>query len=305
MPRTARVKSYDSIYHIMCKANAGGPLFIDKADKERYLFLVRKYMKKHLFKVYAYCLMTTHLHMIIDCNGADISDIMHGINQCYAQYFNIRYQRNGHVFQDRFKSKIIMDDRYLITCSAYIHNNVTDIKGYKQCPEKYYYSSLGAYLGLRKDAYGILDSSYIMGFFGSDAAVARSRYYKLVMSRKNPELIKEFEFIGEKTDYRSERKVLVRDMDPDKLINFVMEYTGVDVKLFKAKSRRDATESRALAAFLIRCYCNFRYKQICEVLGGLTLSRISDLVNIGLELTESNPRYKNIALDFLKQYKAS
>lgn len=305
MPRCAREKSYDSMYHIMCKANAGAPLFMDRRDKDRYLYLIRKYQKKHLFKVYAYCLMTTHVHIIVNCNGADISTIMHGINQSYAQYFNTRHHSYGHVFHDRFKSKIINDDRYLINLSAYIHNNPTDIKGYKNCPEKFYYSSLGIYLGFRRDEYEILDVNFIMEMFGKDAASARVRYYKMVISAKNPDLVKEFEFIGEKTEYRSERKVLAREFSPQDIVAFVIEYTGVDPKLFKGKHRRDAIESRALCAFLIRCYCNFNYRDICSIMGGLTLSRIAVLVNKGIELIDNDPKYKNIAEDFLKRTEAA
>lgn len=305
MPRCARIKSYDSVYHIMCKANAKGALFTDKADKERYLNLIRKYQKKHLFKVYAYCLMTTHIHMIIDCNGSDISKIMHGINQSYAQYFNIRHDSNGHVFQDRFKSKIVDDDNYLVNLSAYIHNNPTDIKGYKNCPEKFYFSSLGVYLGLRNDVHEILDVDFIMERFGSDVASARSKYYKMVLAAKDPDLVKEVEFTDEKTEYRSGRKILVRDINPEKLINFVMKYTGVDVKLFRAKHRQDATKCRALCAFLMRCYCDFSYLQICEVLGGLTLSRIASLVNIGLKVIDEEDQYKDIAVNFLEGYKVA
>jgi putative transposase len=69
--------------------------------------------------------------MIIDANGADISKVMHGINQCYSQYINYRQKRHGHVFQDRFKSKVVDSKNYLFSLSAYIHNNLTELKGMK------------------------------------------------------------------------------------------------------------------------------------------------------------------------------
>ncbi|WDC83583.1 transposase [Caloramator sp. mosi_1] len=58
--------------------------------------------------------MDNHAHFIIDANGADISKIMHFINYKYAMWFNKRYSRHGHLFQDRFKSKIVKDERYLL-----------------------------------------------------------------------------------------------------------------------------------------------------------------------------------------------
>jgi len=163
MPRAARIKSTDSIYHIMVRSVGETILYKEEADKNKYLALIKRYQQTFNFKVYAYCLMSNHGHIILDGNGADISKIMHGINQCYAQYFNKKYSRHGHVFQDRFKSIIVNNDRYLIALSQYIHNNPRDIGGYEDKLEQYKYSSLGIYLGIREDNFDIVDTSFING----------------------------------------------------------------------------------------------------------------------------------------------
>ncbi len=305
MPRAARIKSYDSIYHVMCRSINNTPLFNSIKDKNKYLNLIQRYQDRLNFKLYGYCLMTTHVHMIIDCNGADISMIMHGINQCYAQYFNFKYNRRGHVFQDRFKSKIVQNDRYLITLLAYIHNNPVDIKKYKECPERYAYSSYGIYLGMRKDPYDIVDDSFILGLFGSDIVESRKRYINRVLATSNESTISEFEFANEKSEYRSERTILARDMNPEKLMSFVARYTNVDIGEIIRKNRRESTESRALCAFLIRCYCDFKYKEICSILGALTLSRVSGLANKGLQLIKNDERYKELPEKFLEFGRAS
>jgi putative transposase len=300
MPRANRVKNYDFIYHVMVRSISDVPLFRDDADKDRYLLYIQKYQKKLGFKVYAYCLMTTHGHIIIAANGADISKIMHGINQCYAQYFNYRHKRHGHVFQDRFKSKVVDSENYLFSLSAYIHNNPTDIGGYETCPENFKYSTLGVYLGLRNDSFGIADEDFIMGFFSGDVNKARESYYKFVMICDNENKKAHYDFKDEKSQYRSERTVLVRDFKPEDIMNFILIYTNLERKNLKWKYKRDAKESRALCIFLIRYYCDFTYKQICELLGRLTLSRVSELSEIGLELIEKDERYKNIMEDFIK-----
>lgn len=137
MPRSARIKYSDSIFHIMVRSIPEVPLFKEVSDKELYFYLIQKYQKQYNFKVYGYCLMGNHGHLIIDANGADISKIMHGINFSYAQKFNGIHKRRGHLFQDRFKSKIIKDDKYIITLSTYIHNNPKDIAGYEKYPVKF------------------------------------------------------------------------------------------------------------------------------------------------------------------------
>ncbi|EYE87421.1 hypothetical protein Q428_13335, partial [Fervidicella metallireducens AeB] len=107
MPRLARQKKEDAIFHVMARSISEVDLFKDDEDKLNYLALVKKYQKTYEFRVYGYCLMDNHLHLIIDANGADISRIMHSINFSYAQYFNHRHKRHGHLFQDRFKSKMV------------------------------------------------------------------------------------------------------------------------------------------------------------------------------------------------------
>ena len=304
MCRTFRIKDDDFIYHIMGRSISDIPLFRDDKDKDKYLFYVKKYQKKFDFKVYAYCLMSTHAHLLVDANGADISKFMHGINQSYAQYFNNRYDRHGHVFQDRFKSKVVGDNDYLFTVSAYIHNNPTDIEGYENCPEEYKYSTFSVYLGLKEDVYGIVNEEFIMSFLNQNVKKAREKYYKFVMKCDDEYMKMQHEFKNEKGEYRSERSVLVRDFKAEEVMDFIEKYTDVDERMLKWKYKRKAKESRALCVFLIRYYCDFTYKEICTLIGRLTLSRVSELSNIGLQLIESNDRYKNILEDFVK-YKAA
>ena len=118
----------------MCRSISEINLFKDDSDKRKYMALIKKYQRLFKFKVYGYCLMNNHVHLIIDANGSDISKVMHGINFSYAQYFNKRHKRHGHLFQDRFKSKIINNKRYLFAVSAYVHNNPTNIPEYNNCP---------------------------------------------------------------------------------------------------------------------------------------------------------------------------
>jgi REP element-mobilizing transposase RayT len=123
MPRTAREKTSDSVFHIMCRSLDEVDLFKEDADKVIYLKYVKHYMGIFKFKLYSYCLMDNHVHMMIDANGADISMIMHGINYSYVMYFNRKHGRRGHLLEDRFRSKIVNSDGYLIGLSAYIHYN--------------------------------------------------------------------------------------------------------------------------------------------------------------------------------------
>lgn len=302
MPRVARQKAPEGIYHIMCKSISEVDLFKDDEDKLKYLSLVKKYQKTYEFRVYGYCLMDNHLHLIIDANGSDISRIMHSINFSYAQYFNRRHKRHGHLFQDRFKSKMVKDERYLLALSAYVHNNPTDIKGYEKEPEKYEFSSLSIYLGLRHDPYELVDDGFIMGVFGKNSQSARENYIELVFKCDDKNFREEMEFLNEGTEYRSYRRILVRDMRPEEIAKYVSKKMNVkEIKLY-TKNARNVVKAKALFVILMRSLCNFKCSDICRVLGNITSVRVSKLSSIGLKLIDEDERFRGFVKEFIKVY---
>jgi len=303
MPRSARLKNFNSIYHIMVRSISEVALYRKNDDKDKYLELVKKYQKIFNFKVYAYCLMDTHAHFIFDANGADISKIMHGINQSYAQYYNRKYERHGHLFQDRFKSVIVYNDQYLISLSHYIHNNPSDISSYKSCVEKYKYSSLGVYINIRKDYLEILDKNFIMSHFGNNTVEAIRQYLKLFKNSDGSKLQGQEEFKDEGCEYRSERKILLRGYTQEDIIRFISSKMLVCKSDLSLKYCRRLTEARAIFVFLMRSLCDFKYKDICNSIGNLTQSRVSMLCSLGLDVVSSKPEYANLIEEFVDKYK--
>ncbi|EYE87559.1 hypothetical protein Q428_12565 [Fervidicella metallireducens AeB] len=301
MPRIARQKKEDAIFHVMARSISEVDLFKDDTDKLNYLALVKKYQKTYEFRVYGYCLMDNHLHLIIDANGADISRIMHSINFSYAQYFNHRHKRHGHLFQDRFKSKMVKSEIYLYALSAYVHNNPCDIKGYENCPEKYEFSSLSIYLGLRHDPYELIDDGFIMGMFSKNPKKARESYMKLVYKCSDKVFKEEVEFLNEGTEYRSERKILVRNIKTIEILEFIASKLGIEKIKLHTKHCREIVEAKALAVLLMRSLCNLKCSEICRVLGNITQSRVSKLSSLGVKLLDDE-KYKNITYEFMKQY---
>ena len=302
LARKARLKADDAIFHIMCKSISEVTLFRDSEDKERYLKLVKKYKKLYNVKIYGYCLMDNHAHLLVDANGADISKVMHGINFSYAKYFNKKYEREGHLFKDRFKSKIVDNDRYLKAVSLYIHNNPTDIGEFKDCPEKYAFSSLGIYIGKRRDHFNIIDYGYVMGFFGNDLDTARKNYYSLVFGCNDEKLKEEFEFKDEKTDYKSGRKILVRNFKSEDILEFIALKMNISKILLNFKCNRKIIAAKALVIVLMKSLCNFRSSDITSVLGNITQARISKLSSIGIDLITEEKKYENIIGDFIEYF---
>ena len=124
MPAGPRVLLDNVCYHIITRGNQKQKVFRDALDHQEYLNRLRKYKKRYDFSLYAYCLMPNHIHMlgqIQDTSG--LPHFMSSLLRSYTAYFNNKYDKVGHLWQGRFKTKIILKDRYLIDCINYIEQN--------------------------------------------------------------------------------------------------------------------------------------------------------------------------------------
>lgn len=179
MGRTSRLKGEDAVYHIMQRGNEKRNIFHGYADKERYLRTVKLQQDKHGFQVYSYCLMDNHVHLLIGATGADISDVMKGLNVSYVQYFNKKHERCGHLFQGRYKSEIIDTEAYFLQASKYIHLNPVTAKMVAQ-PIDYDWSSYGIYIGRRQDKHELLNTAGILEIMAQDSKTAIINYISFV-----------------------------------------------------------------------------------------------------------------------------
>jgi len=299
MPRIARIKREDGIYHIISRSISELSLFKDKKDKDKYLYLISKYKLIYQFRVYAYCLMTTHVHIELDCNGADISKIMKSINQSYAAYFNKRYKRHGHVFQDRFNSKLVNSIDYLLTLSSYIHNNPRDMKKHEKDIASYSYSSLGIYLGNQPNKYSIITTGYILNFFPKTKDEINS-YFQYVNNHNSTEK-PTFEFINLGSVSRNERQIIIRNYDHTAIIAFLSKYTDKPINIH-AKFSHHNTEMKAIFVLIMRCLCNYSFKKICSIIGNITIPNLWRLCENGYNLITIKENYKNILENLIKEY---
>ncbi|SKA99546.1 REP element-mobilizing transposase RayT, partial [Caloramator quimbayensis] len=273
-------------------------LFKDDDDKVKFMDFVKKAQDQFEFKVYSYCLMDNHAHFIIDSNGADISKIMHFINYKYAMYYNKRHERIGHLFHDRFKSLIVDSDRYLFALTAYVHFNATDIKGYETNPQDYRFSSLGIFLAEKRDEFNLIDDSFILSMFSLKEAAARAMYRDFIFKVKSVVDAKRQEFKDEPTEYRSMRKVLVRDLSPEKIIEIIAERFNIDKLMLKIKNSKGAKEAKAILCFALRKFCDLKCADICRILGSMGQANVSRLCALGAELIKEE-RYRGIVEEIL------
>jgi REP element-mobilizing transposase RayT/predicted XRE-type DNA-binding protein len=104
-------------------------IFNKKENKEKYLYLMKKYYTKYKLNIIAYCIMNNHAHFIMYTQDIqNISSYMHKINSIYATDYNKNNKRVGYVFRDRYKSQYIYDRDYLFKCIKYVHMNPVKAK---------------------------------------------------------------------------------------------------------------------------------------------------------------------------------
>ena len=145
MPRQARKKSSSGIYHIMLRGINQQQIFEDSEDYNKFLQVLKDSKAISEFKIFAYCLMGNHIHLLIQEQKEPIEQIMKRIATRFVYWYNIKYQRVGHLFQDRFKSEPVENDAYFLTVLRYIHQNPIKA-GLCKKPESYEYSSYNEFL---------------------------------------------------------------------------------------------------------------------------------------------------------------
>jgi len=172
MPRHSREKCDSGIYHVMVRGINRQSIFNDEADYIRYLDTIKRMKTDNSFELYGYCLMYNHVHLLLKEDKEDTSLIMKRIGTSYAFWYNSKYARVGHVFQDRYKSEGVDNDAYLLSLIRYIHNNPVTAKITKE-PEEYRWSSCRKYYGYKEFPADITDTDFIIGMFSDKKDVAR------------------------------------------------------------------------------------------------------------------------------------
>lgn len=124
MGRLNRNIKRNHYYHLVNRGVARQPTYLDQYDYGEYIRLLTKACQKHPLDIIAFVLMPNHYHILIQAlDSEDVSKCMHWANGMYARYFNERYDRTGHLWQNRFYSKEIRDGRQLGNTWMYVDQN--------------------------------------------------------------------------------------------------------------------------------------------------------------------------------------
>ena len=162
MPRKRREFSLTGVYHVIFRGNGKSDIFYD--DEDRFVFLdrVKDTMKKYNYEIYSYCLMSNHVHLVIRVKDEILSKSIQNLEVRYSVYFNKKYNRVGHLFQNRFFSQKVDNLNYFLTLCKYVHRNHE--KAGIEDTGKYRWSSFKEYLNKET----IINKKILLHYYNDD-----------------------------------------------------------------------------------------------------------------------------------------
>jgi putative transposase len=178
MARPLRICLPGGVYHLIARGNAGEPIFRNDDDRTLFLATLAHIVDRFGWLCHAYCLMDNHYHLVAETPRPNLPLGMRQLNGLYAQRFNRRHGRCGHVFQARYRSILVEKESHLLSVCRYVILNPVRA-GICTRPEHYRWSSYRATVG-RAPAEAFLFTDWLLGHFGPKRRVAQGRYEQFV-----------------------------------------------------------------------------------------------------------------------------
>jgi len=177
--RANRIQPSETTYHVTAHGNEdGAAIFLDDHDRRMFVRTLAEAVSRAEWNLHAYCLMDTHFHLIVHTPRATLATGMGRLNSVYAQTFNRRHGRRGHLFRDRYWSAPIMTDEHAITAMRYIARNPVSA-GLCATAADWPWSNYRATAGLDQIP-GFLHVGWTYRLFGRTPREAQAEYRALV-----------------------------------------------------------------------------------------------------------------------------
>ena len=297
MPRLLRIEYAGAIYHITIRGNARADIFRDDGDRRRFLKRLSESVDTYGVRLFMFCLMNNHVHLVLETPIPNLQRFMQSLETGYTVYYNQRHKMIGHLFQGRYKAKLVEGDRYLLKLSRYVHLNPIHVGDWREMElsrrklylRNYLWSSYRSYIGHEK-----LLKFVTYGPVLTQTGVRKSRqtteYRKFVegglaetdeefreILKKSGGAIGDDEFLewvrernielaskAAKPEDVSFRKEVTR-LNSDDVLELVGHRLGVAVESLREKRRDSAL--RPVAARMLAKYCGLTNRQTAGVLG--------------------------------------
>ena len=193
MPRQARLDSSGLLNHVIARAVGKEDLFRGEKDRELFLERLEACLEKSKAGCYAWVLMSNHIHLLIRTGIRPLSELMSKLLTGHAVYYNKKYRRHGHLFQNRYKSIICQEEVYFLELVRYIHLNPIRAGGVKSVEELDVYSWSGQSAVVGNKIRPWQDTESVLSRFGEKKKASIERYREYIREGismgKRPELM--------------------------------------------------------------------------------------------------------------------
>lgn len=210
----------------MLRGNERKELFYDDEDRNRFLDILNKIKENGNYHIYTYCLMNNHVHLLIREGKDIIHRSMKRICVSYVYYFNNKYQRIGHLFQDRFRSEPVEGEAYVLAAARYIHNNPVKA-GMAESAEDYKWSSYKEYISNVGHKRGLVEREFLLSIF-SDTTEKAIELFKEFTKEPVSDVFIDYEESRDKTRILDQGRGHLRDE-----IGKILENRGYSMESLK------------------------------------------------------------------------
>lgn len=177
MPRSPRIHVEGGYYHVILRGNHREDIFFTRRDRDRFADLVAEVIERFRMRVHAYCLMTNHVHLLMQVSDVPLGRAMMRIASRYARATQRQRPTTGHLFERRYRAILIDADSYLLELIRYIHLNPVRARIVSD-PAEYEWSSHKDYLGVRLNAWVTTDVA--LSLFHKEEGKARLAYQRFI-----------------------------------------------------------------------------------------------------------------------------
>lgn len=276
MPRPPRIEFPGALFHVTARGNERRALFRDDVDREEYLGRLAFYREKFRFRLLSYCLMGNHVHLALRTGHEPLSRVMAGLHSAYAEWFNRRHDRVGHLFQGRYKAFLVQEDRYLHALVRYIHRNPVEARIVRR-PSGYRWSS-DRFLR-RGHGPAWLDVDDVLALLGDSRPTAVRRYVALVdgatteptyepAQARGQAVIGDAPFATARLNAADSGGVPLRGVDLDTVLSAVARDGGVRLAdLVGPRPGGELAAARCRAAYIAHRYARIPVRRVARRIG--------------------------------------
>lgn len=302
MARPTRMEYPGAVYHVICRGNNRQAVFRDDQDRKRYLEKLSVYCEEKGVELFCYCLLTNHIHLLLETPKGNLSKLMQPFQTSYTVYFNKRHRRTGHVFEQRYKAMLVDKDNYLLQVSRYIHLNPVAAKIVKR-PQDYRWSSYPSYL--RSKGVSGLKYETVLGYFSAGRRRRLAQYREFVEGEiegkeKWAELpVLMGAFIGDEDFAEQARKKAVKVSELaghyplKRIVQAVCKVSGIAEEEIKRPMRREGVQrAREVLCYVSRRHSDVGLRELARFLGVKELSTPSHGVRRAEERIKTDQHFR-------------